>query len=213
MRLRFTSHTSRHCDGHFAQREEAKPQQTGQIMTSTLSPENTTTALRMDRRAAILGGLTAVAALTATASAADEKAENPELENVRALLKSHDEAMKNHNMAGILAVMSEKAAVMGTGPGEIWSGPEEIKGAYEHFFQGFDKGEQEFEYFFRIGGLEAEMGWLMASGNIKGKKDGKAFAFPINISLTVSKAGGKWKIASMHFSTLTGDEGAKEKAK
>ena len=38
---------------------------------------------------------------------------------------------------------------MGSGPGEMWVGPEEIKDAYEHFFQGYDKGQQEFEYKFK----------------------------------------------------------------
>jgi len=101
--------------------------------------------------------------------------------------------------------------MMGSGPGEIWSGPDEIKSAYEHFFEGFDKGEQKFEYQFRIGGVTPEMGWLMASGNVTGKKDGKDFAYPLNISLTVAKKEGKWLIAAMHFSTLTGPaSGAKD---
>jgi hypothetical protein len=55
------------------------------------------------------------------------------------------------------------------------------------------------------------MGWLMASGNITGKKDGKDFAFPVNISLTVAKNGGNWQIAAMHFSTLTGAAGSEAK--
>ena len=76
--------------------------------------------------------------------------------------------------------------------------------AYEHFFEGFDKGEQKFEYQFRIGGLTSEMGWLMTAGNVNGKKDGKDFVFPLNLSLTVAKNEGKWLIAAMHFSTLTG---------
>jgi uncharacterized protein (TIGR02246 family) len=166
------------------------------------------TSPRIDRRTSILTGL-AAAALAASASAADSK-ENPDLEKVRALLKSHDEAMKSHDLPGILALMTEKAAIMGTGPGEIWSGHEEIRTAYEHFFQDFDKGQQEFEYQFKIGDLGAGMGWLMASGNIKAKKDGKALEFPINISLTVTKQGSKWLIASMHYSTLTGGAGAQK---
>jgi hypothetical protein len=40
---------------------------------------------------------------------------------------------------------------------------------------------------------------------VNGKKDGKEFAFPLNLSLTVEKKDGKWLIAAMHFSTLTGD--------
>ena len=178
--------------------------------TLTLDPP----ASHVDRRTAILGGLVAAStavALGTTASAADTKAESPELDAVRALLKAHDDAMTNHDLKGVMATLSEKAAIMGSGPGEMWVGPEEIKDAYEHFFQGFDKGQQEFEYKFKHGGLGTDMGWLMASGNIKAKKDGKAVEFPINVSLTVTKAGGEWKIASMHFSTLTGPEDAKAK--
>ena len=52
------------------------------------------------------------------------------------------------------------------------------------------------------------MGWLMAFGNVRGKKDGKDFAFPVNISLTAAKSAGDWRIAAMHFSTLTGGAGA-----
>jgi uncharacterized protein (TIGR02246 family) len=166
----------------------------------------------MNRRESIVAGLAVVSAaatFTSIAQAQGPKADNPELDNIRALLKAHDEAMTNHDLPGVLATMAPKAAIMGTGPGEIWSGPDEIKVAYEHFFEGFDKGQQEFEYQFKIGGLGSDMGWLMASGNIKGKKGGKAFEFPINISLTVAKADGKWKIASMHFSTLTGEGAAK----
>jgi len=46
---------------------------------------------------------------------------------------------------------------------------------------------------------------MMASGNVNGKKDGKEFTFPNNISLSVTKDGGKWLIAAMHFSTLTAE--------
>jgi SnoaL-like domain len=52
------------------------------------------------------------------------------------------------------------------------------------------------------------MGWLMASGNVTGKKDGKDVALPVNISLTVAKNAGDWRIAAMHFSTLTGGAAA-----
>jgi uncharacterized protein (TIGR02246 family) len=168
----------------------------------------------MNRREAIIAGLTGIAAVVATASAADEESSqgaNPDLDQIRALLKAHDEAFTNQDLNGVIACLTEKAAMMGSGPGEIWSGPDEIKSAYEHFFEGFDKGEQKFEYQFRIGGVTPEMGWLMASGNVTGKKDGKDFAYPLNISLTVAKKEGKWLIAAMHFSTLTGPaSGAKD---
>jgi ketosteroid isomerase-like protein len=163
----------------------------------------------MNRREAFIAGLTGIAAAAAVAPKADAETSegtNPDLDPIRALLRAHDEAFTNQDLDGIMACLAEKAAIMGTGPGEIWSGPDEIKVAYQHFFEGFDKGEQKFEYQFRIGGVTSDMGWLMASGNVTGKKDGKEFAFPLNLSLTVAKKDGKWLIASMHFSTLTGSE-------
>ena len=158
-----------------------------------------------------MAGLSAMAMVASTARAEGTKEANPEVEKIRALLKAHDEAFTNHDLKGVMATLTEKAAIMGTGPGEIWVGPDEIKVAYEHFFEGFDKGEQEFEYQFKIGGVTADMGWLMASGNVTGKKDGKDLAFPMNISLTVAKDAGAWRIAAMHFSTLTGGTGPETK--
>ncbi len=164
----------------------------------------------MNRRNTLITGLAGItaAALTSTLKAADA-ATNPDLEKIRAVLKAHDDAMTNHNIEGVLAVLAPKAVIIGTGPGEIWSGPEEIKEAYKNFFADFDKGQQDFAYHVKFGELSAEMGWLMASGEVTGKKDGKSFAFPMNISLTASKATGEWKIASMHFSTLISEKAGK----
>jgi uncharacterized protein (TIGR02246 family) len=167
----------------------------------------------MTRKEAIItgvAGLSALAMVAPTARAEDPKEANPEVEKIRALLKAHDDAMTSHDLKGVMACLTEKAAIMGTGPGEIWVGPDEIKTAYEHFFEGFDKGEQNFEYQFKIGGVTADMGWLMASGNVVAKKEGKDVSFPLNLSLTVAKDSGNWKIAAMHFSTLTGETGPKE---
>jgi ketosteroid isomerase-like protein len=160
----------------------------------------------MNRREAIAGiaGITAAVAVASRADAESSEGTNPALTQIRALLQAHDEAFTNHDLNGIMACLAKKAAIMGSGPGEIWSGPGEIKVAYEHFFEGFDKGQQKFEYQFRIGGVTSEMGWMMTAGNVNGKKDGKEFAFPLNLSLTVAKKEGKWLIAAMHFSTLTG---------
>ena len=166
----------------------------------------------MNRRTSILTGLSAATTLGALSSSAQDKdaaPANPELEKIRAVLKAHDDAMTNHNLEGVLAALSPKAVVMGSGPGEIWSGPEELKDAYTHFFADFDKGEQHFTYHVRMGALSADMGWLFASGEVRGKKAGKEFAFPLNVSLTGSKTTGDWKIDALHFSTLASDVEAK----
>jgi uncharacterized protein (TIGR02246 family) len=158
----------------------------------------------MNRREAIIAGIAVAAASAPSAAAESAQEANPELDQVRTLLRAHDDAFTNHDMEGVLACYTEKAAIMGSGPGEIWSGSDEMKAAYEHFFEIFDKGEQKFEYQFRIGKLASDMGWMMTAGNVNGKKEGKEFTFPLNLSLTVEKNEGKWLIAAMHFSTLTG---------
>jgi ketosteroid isomerase-like protein len=166
-----------------------------------------TIRVAMNRREAIItgaAGLVAAVAGPAVTSTEAAPAEHPEVEPIRALLRAHDEAFTNQDLDAVLACFGQKAAVMGSGPGEIWSGPDEIKVAYQHFFEGFDKGQQKFEYQFRIGGVTPEMGWMMTAGNVTGKKDEKDFAFPLNVSLTVAKQADKWLIAAMYFSTLTG---------
>ena len=161
----------------------------------------------MDRRTSIITGLAAAAsvavALNTSAKAEEAPAQNPELEKIRAVLKAHDDAMTNHDLKGVMAVLASNAVLMGTGPGEVWSTPAEIEDAYKHFFEGYDKGQQEIKYGFRKGELADKMGFMVASGDVTGKKDGKDFSFPINVSMTVSKADGNWKIAAMHFSNLT----------
>jgi len=159
----------------------------------------------MNRRNMIAAGVAGISAATISkASAKTPDATDPELEKVRELLGAHDKALNNHDLEGVLTSLTDDAAVMGTGPGEMWAGTEEIKVAYGNFFKGFDKGEQEYEASFMHGDLAADMGWAMTSGTVKAKKDGKEISYPLNISLTVAKNGGAWKIAAMHYSTLTG---------
>jgi len=162
----------------------------------------------MNRREAVIAGLaslaTAVGVQTdANAQTPDTEAANPELDPLRTLLAAYDKAFANQDLDGVMATLSEKAAIMGTGPGEVWSGADEIKAAYRHFFEGFDVGEQSFDYEFSMGQVAANSGWMLTSGNVNGKKGGEDFSFPVNVSLTASKDGGKWLISTMHFSTFT----------
>ena len=164
----------------------------------------------MNRREAVIAGLTSLAAAVGVASAADEptsdaEAEDPELEPLRTLLNTYHTAFNNQDLDGVMATLSDKAAIMGTGPGEIWSGPDEIKAAYRHFFEGFDMGQQRLDYEFSIGQITGDSGWLMTSGNVSGTKEDKEFTFPVNLSVFATKDGGKWAIAAMHFSILSGD--------
>ena len=154
-----------------------------------------------------MAGAATIAAAVAFPPAASAEAaatdDNADLDPIRALLDAYDTAFTNHDMEGVMATISEKATIMGCGPGEVWSGPDEIRAAHAYLFQGFDLGEQNFEYEFSNGEIASDTAWMLTSGNVSGKKDGKDFIFPVNISLSAKKDGGKWLIAAMHFSTLT----------
>lgn len=161
----------------------------------------------MNRRNIIAAGVAGLSAASITSAHAQKPdPSNPELEPVKALLKAHHDAMAARDMAGVLATIAEDGAIMGTGPEEIWSGKEELQFAYKNFFEGYDKGEQDFEADYRIGALTGDMGWMLTSGTVSGKLKGKEFALPLNLSLTVSKKDGEWKIAAMHFSTIPAEE-------
>jgi hypothetical protein len=76
----------------------------------------------MNRREAIIAGMAGVTAAVAVASTADAQGSegaNPDLDQIRALLRAHDEAFTNHDINGIMACFTEKAAIMGSGPGVV----------------------------------------------------------------------------------------------
>ena len=78
----------------------------------------------MNRREAIIAGLAGITAAVAVAPTADAQASegaNPDLDQIRALLRAHDEAFTNQDLNGIMACLTEKAAIMGTGRGRTRS--------------------------------------------------------------------------------------------
>ena len=84
--------------------------------------------------------------------------------------------MTNHDLKSVMACLTEKAAIMGTGP-ERSGWPGGYQSGLRALLRRLRQRRAEFEYQFKIGGVTADMGWLMASGNVTGKKDGKDFAF------------------------------------
>jgi hypothetical protein len=119
------------------------------------------------------------------------------VEKIRALLKAHDDAMTNHDLDGVMKCLTKKAAIMGTGPGEVWVGPEEIKVAYEHFFGVSIRATRTSNISLRL------MMWvpiwaLMTSGR-NGKEGWKGFRVSLEPFDDRGKESDGWRIASMHF--------------
>lgn len=175
----------------------------------------------MERRTLLMSGL-GLLGTAAVALAAEEKEEggkkpvkvvhpasNPEdLEGVKAVLKQHDKAFSTQDLEGILSTYQQGpyTVLMGTGPGEMWVGPEEIGDAYKHFFTDFDKGAQAFRYDYVNGRTHGDVAWLSAMGEVTGRKGDKQMKFAINISSVLVKDQGNWKFCLLHFSNLTGPE-------
>lgn len=134
-------------------------------------------------------------------SATDEQ-----IEEVKTLLKAHDQAFTNHDLDGVLAcyVAGPRTVVMGTGPGELWVGKEEISQMYQQMFKDFDKGKQNFNYYWRQGGVNGRTAWLNAMGDVKLTKDGEEKTFALNASCIIVRAGKSWKFVNFHFSTFGG---------
>ena len=163
----------------------------------------------MNRREAIFAGISTFAAAVATAPAAfaaDDKDTPKEFAEIVPVLKKHDDAFTNHDLAGVLGTFATKNVVVGTGPGELWSGTGELTTAYENFFKGFDKGQNDYEARHRIGAVNGDTAWIVSAGDCKAKKDGKDVSYPVNLSFSLVKEGGAWKIAVLHFSTFASDK-------
>lgn len=126
---------------------------------------------------------------------------------VAELLKKHDEAMNKHDLEGIVALFAPgpKTVILGTGPGERYQGLEEIKTAYTHFFEAFDKGTQKRECYWKDGGGSNSAKWGAVMCKFTDSKEGKKREYELNVSGVLEKEGDHWQFVMMHFSNLTAE--------
>jgi ketosteroid isomerase-like protein len=126
------------------------------------------------------------------------------LGQVTALLKRHDAAFAAQDIKGVMKtyVSGPQIFLMGTGPGEIYRGSEGIEKAYSQFFTKFEKGSVEFEYHWVSAGSRGDLAWFAAEYAITGKIKDEIKEIGINLSGTMQKQKGKWRILAMHFSRL-----------
>jgi len=148
----------------------------------------------------MLGALAAVAPTAAEAAPGADSAMAP----IRSLVRAHNKAFTEQDLNGVLACFTDRATLMGTGPGELWTGAGEIADAYRHFFLGFDAGRQKFEDLWHEGHISGDTAWLMAVSKVTMNKGSKKDVFGVNLSLVCRNSGGKWQFSTMHFSNLTG---------
>ena len=129
-----------------------------------------------------------------------------DLSQIVALLQKHDDALNQHDLDGITSVFAptEKIVVLGTGPGERWSGKDGIRGAYTEIIKDFDKGIATRDCNWKSGEILGETAWLAAMCKFADSKEGKKCEYELNVSGVLRRIGGKWYFQSLHFSNLTG---------
>lgn len=151
--------------------------------------------------------VTVICALILTFSAVEGRAQkSADLSQIVALLQKHDDALNQHDLDGIMSVFapSEKILVLGTGPGERWSGKDEIRSAYAEIIKDFDKGTSTRDCYWKTGEILGDTAWLAAMCKFADSKDGKKREYELNASGVLRRIGGKWYFQSLHLSNLTG---------
>jgi len=139
-------------------------------------------------------------------SAPAQQASVPGESSVAALLRKHDEAMKEKNLDAIMALYApgDKTVMIGTGPGERWVGKEEIRNAYLQFFKDFDRGSLTRKCEWTGGEVGTDMAWGAAMCSMADSLKDHKRTYDLNVSAVAAKQGGQWLFRSLHFSNLTG---------
>jgi uncharacterized protein (TIGR02246 family) len=163
-----------------------------------------TTLPRREVMAVALGAVALGAPALADAQSKPAAQANPDLEKLKALLDSYTKAFSAHDLEGVLKHFAPNAVVIGTGPGEIWGGPEEIGEAHKNFFQVFDKGKQSAEQLFRDGHIIGGMAWLLSMTKMTITKGDKTSDFGLNSSVVFERQGAEWQVRVMHISNVAG---------
>ena len=160
--------------------------------------------------------MTALALATSlSAGAALAEVDQATIDSVKTLWEQQHKALDGHDIDAVLATYasSDDIMLMGTGPGEQWVGPAEVKDAYEHFMEGFDANTMEVKCSDGAGSMQGDVTWITGVCSFTDQKADQARKFETNISAVLIKQDDAWRFHTMHFSQLTcGDESESQAA-
>jgi uncharacterized protein (TIGR02246 family) len=129
-------------------------------------------------------------------------------DDLRAVLRQHDEAMNKHDLKAVMAlyVDAPNIAMMGTGPGEFWKGREAVENAYQVFFEDFKAGSMSYECPDRAAGKHGDVAWFAASCDMTdATPDGEPREYGLNVSAVLLNTTEGWRFQTLHFSNVTGE--------
>ncbi|MCE5335966.1 MAG: nuclear transport factor 2 family protein [Desulfobacteraceae bacterium] len=139
----------------------------------------------------------------ASPALAKQKGEGPDA-NIKAVIQKHNQALNSHDLKAVMETYATgpNAVLVGTGPGEFYMGEEAIGGAYNQFFTRFEPNTLHFKLDTIATGSRNGVAWFAASTSIEGSVQNEKKERAFNISGTLEKVKGKWRIVSLHFSRL-----------
>jgi uncharacterized protein (TIGR02246 family) len=125
---------------------------------------------------------------------------------LKAVREARIAAFKARDVDAVMKTFSTSpdTVFMGTGPGELWVGPEEIRQAHEEIFKAYD--DETAETTWATVNVNGDVAWVMATLDVNNKAGEKEKSFQINQSIVAEKQDGKWVIVALHYSNLTGGE-------
>jgi uncharacterized protein (TIGR02246 family) len=126
-------------------------------------------------------------------------------DELRAVLRQHDEAMNQHDLKTVMGlyVDAPNIAMMGTGPGEFWKGSEAVENAYQAFFGGFKAGSMSHECPDRAAGKHGDVAWFAASCDMTdATPDGEPREYGLNVSAVLLNTADGWRFQTLHFSNV-----------
>ncbi len=165
--------------------------------------------MRKLRRETVVVFIVCVMCAMTPASAPADKMESDEVDAIMATIRMHDTALSTQDMPALLATYlpeNPNIALMGTGPGETWVGREDIKIAYGHFFEDFDKGSLTSKCPWHSIGAHGKIAWVMAACTFTDSSKGEQRQYGVNITAVLEKVEATWYFLNFHFSNLTGVE-------
>ncbi len=134
--------------------------------------------------------------------------------DVKSLVELHNKAFNAQDLKGIMETYAPvpEIVLMGTGPGETYLGEEAIGSAYNQFFTKFDANTLDFKYDWIAIGSSGDMAWFAVTTHIESTLKNQKKEREFNMSGTLMKVRGKWRIVSLHFSRLGVEESHPEQS-
>ena len=102
---------------------------------------------------------------------AQQATESKETAAIKEAIQKHDEALNKQDLAALMDTYASNADIvlMGTGPGEVWVGKQNIEDTYKHFFKDFKAGSLKHDCPWSMSDQKDNVAWFAASCQMRSR--------------------------------------------